>query len=126
MKVLLSIKPEFVESIIKGKKRFEYRKSIFRRNDIDTVVVYATKPYGKIVGEFAVERIIEDEPANLWERTKTLSGISQGFFNQYFHNRDKGFAIEIEKFVAYKQPLTLQEFDSRIKAAPQSFCYVKQ
>ena len=30
MKVLLSIKPEFVEKIFSGEKRFEYRKNIFK------------------------------------------------------------------------------------------------
>lgn len=38
MKVLLSIKPEFVEEIILGNKKFEYRKSIFKRKDISSIV----------------------------------------------------------------------------------------
>ena len=31
MKVLLSIKPEFVEKIFSGEKRFEYRKFAFKK-----------------------------------------------------------------------------------------------
>jgi len=31
MKALLSIKPEFVEEIIEGRKKFEYRKKVFKR-----------------------------------------------------------------------------------------------
>ena len=58
MKVLLSIKPEFVEEIIEGRKKFEYRKSIFTRTDVSSVVVYATKPFGKVVGEFEIGSII--------------------------------------------------------------------
>ena len=52
MKVLLSIKPEFVEKIFSGEKRFEYRKSIFKQQNIDTIVIYSTMPVGMIVGEF--------------------------------------------------------------------------
>ena len=42
MKVLLSIKPEFVQEIFTGKKKYEYRKAIFTRS-VDKVVVYSTK-----------------------------------------------------------------------------------
>ena len=55
MKVLLSIKPEFVNEMVLGNKKFEYRKSIFKRADVTDVVVYATKPYGKVVGEFKID-----------------------------------------------------------------------
>ena len=57
MKVLLSIKPEFVQEIFTGKKKYEYRKAIFTRS-VDKVVVYSTKPVGMIVGEFTVENIL--------------------------------------------------------------------
>ena len=43
MKVLLSIKPEFANKIFEGTKRFEFRKSIFKK-EVKTVVVYASSP----------------------------------------------------------------------------------
>ena len=67
MKVLLSIKPEFVQEIFTGKKKYEYRKAIFTRS-VDKVVVYSTKPVGMIVGEFTVENILNDTPSTLWDR----------------------------------------------------------
>ena len=51
MRVLLSIKPEFVSSIFKGEKRFEYRRTIFK-SPVERVVIYETSPTKKIVGEF--------------------------------------------------------------------------
>ncbi|MEG7337553.1 ASCH domain-containing protein [Bacillus cereus] len=123
MKVLLSIKPEFVEEIILGNKRFEYRKKIFKRKDISSVVVYATKPCGKVVGEFEIEDIIIDNPDNIWKKTKSHSGISKSYFNHYFEGRQKGVAIQIKEFKKYEEPLDLIDFDSNLKAAPQSFCY---
>lgn len=124
MKVLLSIKPEFVKEIIDGRKKFEYRKSIFKREDISSIVVYATKPYGKVVGEFEIENIIQDCPQNIWKETKDYSGISKKFFNEYFRGRDTGFAIQIKEFIEYDNPMELKSFDKNIKTAPQSFCYI--
>ena len=66
MKALLSIKPEFIEKIFSGEKQVEFRKSCFKE-DVQTVVVYATMPVGKIVGEFEIETILSDSPEELWE-----------------------------------------------------------
>ena len=126
MKALLSIKPEFVEEIIEGRKKFEYRKKLFKRSDISSIVVYATKPYGKVVGEFEIETILEENIDKLWSDTKHLSGISEEFFYEYFKDRDSGFAIQIKRFKEYKKHLELSEFDSTIKTAPQSFCYIRK
>ncbi|MGD9678711.1 MAG: ASCH domain-containing protein [Vulcanibacillus sp.] len=125
MKVILSIRPEFVERIFSGIKRFEYRKVIFKRNDISTVVVYATKPYGKVVGEFEIGDIIMNNPKELWKQTKGYSGISKSYFNEYFEGRDQGFAIKIKSCKKYDKPLDLSAYDNSIKVAPQSFCYTE-
>ncbi|OBZ00635.1 hypothetical protein BBG03_03370 [Streptococcus dysgalactiae subsp. equisimilis] len=125
MKVLLSIKPEFVAEIIEGRKKFEYRKKVFKRSDISSIVVYATKPYGKVVGEFEIAEIIEENLDTLWNETRKFSGISEEFFYDYFKDRESGFAIKIKKFIEYEQHLELSEFDSSIKVAPQSFCYIR-
>lgn len=118
MKALLSIKPEFVAEIIEGRKKFEYRKKVFKRSDVSSIVVYATKPYGKIVGEFEIAEIIEENLDALWEETKKFSGISEEFFYDYFKNRESGFAIQIKDFIEYDEHLELSEFDSNIKVAP--------
>ena len=42
MNVILSIKPCFCKLIFEGVKRYEYRKRVFKRNDVNKVYVYAT------------------------------------------------------------------------------------
>ena len=64
MKVLLSIKPKYVEEINKGSKLYEFRKVIFSDN-ISTIYVYETAPTKKIVGKIVIDNIIEDSPLNL-------------------------------------------------------------
>lgn len=123
MKVLLSIKPQFVDEIFSGNKKFEYRKSIFKRNGIKTVVIYATMPIGKIVGEFDIEEILEEHPQELWNKTKEYSGISKIFYDSYFINRDKGYAIKIKSLNKYNVPICPYSTYDKF-TAPQSFKYI--
>lgn len=124
MKVLLSIKPEYVKRIFEGKKKYEYRRSLFKREDIESIVIYATKPVGKVVGEFQIETIIEDDPRIIWEKTKSYSGIKKKDYMNYFDKKEKGFAIVIKDAFIYDTPLELNELNPQITTAPQSFRYI--
>ena len=88
MKALLSIKPEFVNEILTGKKKYEYRKRIFKQ-DIEAVVIYASMPVGKIVGEFTIDGIINDNPMAIWKETKEYSGISFEDYKKYFEGKEE-------------------------------------
>ncbi|WP_345828674.1 ASCH domain-containing protein [Erwinia sp. HDF1-3R] len=123
MKVILSIKPEYAERILSGEKKFEFRKTIFKNRNVDTVIIYATMPVGKVIGEFKVGDILVLSPSELWDKTKNYAGISHKFFKDYFHCRDKGFAISVENPKRYASPLDLDDISPGAKA-PQSFRYV--
>lgn len=122
MKVLLSIKPEYVDRIISGEKQYEYRKRIFKEK-VDSVVIYSTKPVGKIIGEFTIEEIISDSPNNLWNKTYKQSGVSKDFFMGYFKDRDKGFALKIKEFIEYNEPIDPKALYGNF-VAPQSYKYL--
>jgi hypothetical protein len=74
---LLSIKPVYAEAIFSGKKRFEFRRAIFKHN-IKVVVVYITSPVGQVAGEFSVEDIITEDVDALSDRTESQAGIDRG------------------------------------------------
>ncbi|HHV26332.1 ASCH domain-containing protein [Anaerosalibacter bizertensis] len=124
MKVLLSIKPEYVQKIFEGEKKYEYRKRIFKRTDVESVIVYATKPVGKVIGEFEIAEILEGDPITIWEKTKKYSGIDKKSYIEYFKDNKKGFALSIKNTTIYQEPLDLYEVDPKIKIAPQSFMYI--
>ncbi len=123
MKVLLSIKPQYVEEIFNGSKKYEYRKAIFKNRDVKTIVIYATMPIGKIVGEFDIDEIIEKHPSDIWDETSEYSGVSEEFYSQYFEGRDKGYAIGIKKLKQYKKPKCPHSLYDNF-TAPQSFKYI--
>ncbi len=123
MKVLLSIKPEFVEKILDGSKRFEFRKGIFKNPEVKSVVIYSTMPVGKVVAEFDIDDVIEDKPYEVWEKTKKYAGISKIFFDEYFSSKEKAFAIKIGDIRVYDIPLHLSALGDNI-TAPQSYRYL--
>lgn len=123
MKVLLSIKPEFVDKILEGSKKFEFRKNTFKRDGITTVVVYSTMPVGKVVGEFDIEDVISDHLELLWHKTKKTAGISKEFFDEYYSGRDKGTAIKVGNVIRYERPMCISELGENI-TPPQSYRYL--
>lgn len=122
MKVLLSIKPEFAFKIFEGQKKFEFRKVIFKKPDIKTVIVYASSPVQQVIGEFEIEDILSSDPNDIWERTKMFSGISEDFFHEYFADREVAHAIKIKNTLRYKEPLDIKE-DFNV-VPPQSYVYL--
>lgn len=119
--MLLSINPEYVASILQGKKMYEYRK--FRcRDDVDKIIIYATAPQKQIVGEVEIADIVEDDILTVWHQTKEYSGITYKFFRRYYRGKKKAIAYHLKNLVVYDKPLTLN--DIGISCAPQSYRYV--
>jgi predicted transcriptional regulator len=117
----LSIKPNFVAAILRGEKRYEFRRSIFRR-PIDVVVIYATVPVRRVVAEFSVRSVIRDSPRALWRRARGAAGIEEQGFFKYFDGKAIGYAIEIGKVRRYRNPFCpFKQFGVR---PPQSFLYL--
>jgi predicted transcriptional regulator len=98
MKVLLSIKPEFAEKIFDGSKRFEFRRSVFKNESVETIVVYASLPISKVIGEFEIEKVLRKVLDDLWEETKDYSGISKEFYDQYFTGKEEYGMVPPQSF----------------------------
>jgi predicted transcriptional regulator len=123
MNVLLSIKPEFALKIFDGSKRYEYRRSIFKRGAVANALVYASAPIGKVIGQFEIGDILHDKPLALWARTKNFAGISEDRFFRYFSNSVRGYAILVKSPTMYSDPLPLDRL--MVSRPPQSFMYLR-
>jgi predicted transcriptional regulator len=122
MKVLLSIKPKYAELILEGEKKYEFRRSIFKNPSVKKVVIYASSPISKVVGEFEIEDILSLNLAELWKHTMEHSGIDKEFYDSYFLGKDIGHAIKVKSVKRYSKHKELKDFD--INYAPQSFAYI--
>jgi predicted transcriptional regulator len=122
-KVLMSIKPQYANKIFDGTKRYEFRRSLFKNVWVNTVVVYATAPISRVVGEFKIGGILKHERDALWNKTRAFAGIDKEEYFKYFNDKFWAYAIKVRDPILYKKPLLLS--DLNIKCPPQSFMYLR-
>ncbi len=120
--ILLSIKPDYANSILSGKKRYEYRR-IRSKEKVERIFIYATSPIQKVVGEVTVEDVVSDLPIKVWNQTKTESGMDWESFRNYFSGSEIAHAYALGTVAKYETPKELSEF--HIAKAPQSFVYIE-
>lgn len=123
MRILLSIKPEFADKILSGDKKFEFRKAAFANVTASCVVIYATKPVGKLVGEFDVATVHIDAPEKIWNKTKKFAGIAKERYDEYYSGRNRAVAIAVGEVRKYDVPRDLDSIGKKI-VPPQSFRYL--
>ena len=120
-KMILSISPEDIELIIKGKKKYDFRKFTCKK-EVKTILLYATHPIKAIVGEAKILDIIKNTPENVWKITKDFAGMSKEAFDIYYCDKNVAIAYELGNIKIYKKPKSLKDFNLDI--VPRSFAYV--
>lgn len=120
--IVLSINPEYVERIIAGTKKYEFRTRVAKDN-VDRIAIYCTYPIMKVIAEAEVKGILAPPPKDLWEKTKQYAGISKIKFFRYFKGRKVAYAYELGEVRVYQNPKDLIEFGCN--RAPQSFACAK-
>lgn len=120
-KILISIKPEYVEKILDGSKKFEFRTKAAKQ-DIKGLIIYSTFPTKKVVAEVEIEEVLEMNPEDLWEKTKKYAGIDKVNYDVYFKNRKVAYAYKLGRIKKFNEPRDLNYYG--LQFAPQSFVYI--
>ena len=119
--ILMSIKPEYVDKIFSGEKKYEYRKRLCKEK-IDTIIVYSSSPIQKVVGELKIKQVLYDKKNVIWNKTNKYGGITKIKFDNYYENCGYVVAYEIEKAILYDKQKDLKDFN--VRTAPQSYVYI--
>ena len=122
-KILLSIKPCYVEKILTGRKQVEYRKRIPQVDTAKQVLIYSSHPVKKVVAEFTIGGFMEGTPEWLWSETAEIGGIAKEAFDKYFDGIVVAYAYRIENLRVYETPKALSEYG--LERGPQDYCYVE-
>lgn len=121
-KLLMSINPEHVDNILAGTKKFEFRKTRCKEK-IDSIIIYSTSPIMRVVAEVEVKDVIEDTPQVVWNKTRKAAGIDKIFFDRYYNGRNTAVAYVLGEVRKFASPRFLADYG--VKAAPQSYVYVR-
>lgn len=123
MNILLSLKPVYANAILSGKKRYEFRRVIFKNPRVKRAYIYVTLPVGKIVGSFIIGKILVDTPKKIWQKCRKYAGITSKAFFEYYKNCERAFAIEIQNVQNFLKPVDPYSKMSNFRP-PQSFQYL--
>ena len=118
--LLISIHPRFVEKILTGEKRFEFRKHI-PSCEISHILIHATTPEKRLVAIAEVEQILQAPPSVLWEQTKYAAGIPRSFFIEYFYGSKIASAFQLGRVFPIPEDVAQQI----AYLPPQSYSYFK-
>ena len=121
MDAILSIKPIYANQILAGTKKVEFRKRGFKEK-VRRVYIYASVPVKQIVGYFTFTQIDEDTPANLWKKYKSVGGITEKDFFNYYANYESGCALLIKTVTPFEQGISPNVFIDDF-VPPQSYVY---
>ena len=123
--LLISIRPQFVESIFAGTKTVELRRVKPRLQAGDLVVIYASGSTKGIVGAFEVGGVTVASPLAIWRKHNGGSGLRKAEFDSYFKGTDVGYAIRIGKLWKLPVPIPLGTLRKRRSGfrPPQSYHY---
>ena len=111
-----------MEKILQGTKKFEYRKRLAKEN-VSIIYIYSTSPSMKVVASVQVIGRLSASPTSLWEKTKTMAGISRAKYREYFHGCKTAYAYELGEVEIFESKKKLSDFG--IDTAPQSFAYIE-
>lgn len=119
---LLSIHPRHADAILNGSKTVEFRKRPLKEG-VCWVVLYATKPVGKLVGVFFLDETMRASPSALWRQCGTRGGIIKSEFLGYFGNSKFAVGLLVSRTWRFAKPKPLKSLGAKL-TPPQSFRYV--
>lgn len=125
-RVLLSIKPEFVEKIFSNDKTVELRKRIPTLIEGDELLIYASAPVMAIVGAVEVTEVVRHSPDDLWRMVKAHAAVERDFFAEYYQDHSTAYGIFLGRTQAFDKVCPLPRLRKSWPGfvPPQNYRYV--
>lgn len=118
---VMAIHPRYASAILEGDKLVEFRKRKLA-DDITTVLIYATAPVQKVIGEFSIRQTVVDAPSKIWAAYGSVGVIDEYSFGDYYSSSKQAVAFVVDRAMRYARPHPLSELNA--DSVPQSFYYV--
>ena len=124
--VLFSVKPNYAEQILDGRKTVELRRQ-FTQTEVAGALafIYSTSPVRKLVGYARITAVRRLCVRNIWREYRDVAGIAKAAFDAYFRGKREGYVIVLETPTRLAQGVSIESLRLRFGfVPPQSFRYV--
>ena len=121
--LLMSLRPEFAELVLQGRKTIEFRRRFSKKYEGATIVFYITHPVKQFMFMATIARVDHRQKERLWDAYRDQGGIARTTFDQYFFGTGYGYAIQLSNVRRIPNQLGLkhaQEIYPGLRP-PQSF-----
>jgi predicted transcriptional regulator len=126
--LLISVKPEYADSIVQGEKSIELRRRRPRAQFPIRAFVYATAPLKAILGTCVIYGSFSGELEHVWKKAQNRARVSRTAFDDYFEGADSGEALLIKDEVRFENPICLEDIRRLVDESvpPRSFRYLTE
>lgn len=123
--VVLSIKPNYADQILSGRKTVELRRRFSGSVPKGALaLIYSTTPTKALTGAALIDDVQRLPISELWRRHEIGACVPRSYFDRYFGGLDEGYAIVLNDPRPLKRPLELENL--RVLCGfhpPQSYQY---
>jgi predicted transcriptional regulator/ribosomal protein S18 acetylase RimI-like enzyme len=106
--LLMSLRPEFAEQILQGRKTVELRRKFSTKYEGAKIVFYITRPVQQFMFTATITHVDHSKKKRLWNMYRQECGISQETFDHYFSGIDNGYAIRLSNVKPIPNQLILE------------------
>ncbi len=126
--VVLSIRPQYSEKIMQGRKTVELRRRFPVSAPGGTIAyIYSTSPVRAMVGIAEIKDVLKLPVQQIWSEFEDTAFIKRSDFDSYFHGLEFGFALLFEEVKPFSRPIPLTELREKFGfEPPQSFLYASR
>lgn len=128
---VMSIKEKYGLNLLNKKSLWEYRRRKSKIKSGDKIILYATAPSKKLIGDFIVGKILFGTPNELWEKTKKDICYEIEEIIPYLESGSFPIAFQVTKPKKYQPEIlasSILNFNPPMSycKAPESLCSSKQ
>jgi len=125
--VVLSVRPQYSDKIIEGKKTVELRRRFPTSAPRGMIAyIYSTSPVRAMVGQAEIANVIKLPVSEIWQKYAGRALINKDDFDSYFDGVNEGFALKFKNARPLPRRIDLSELRERFGfEPPQSFVYAK-
>lgn len=116
---MIPLHPQYWDMCRDGSKIWVLREDTISPRCVDGLVIYATAPVSRIVGDVDLVRTHVGYVDDVWEVVKTGCGITRDQYDLYYQDQETAIAYRLGNVWEYSPSL-----DARY--APQGYKYLRQ